>query len=84
MIDAGVTLPPGAPALGTVLAEKYRLDGILGIGGMGAVYRARHTLLNLAVAVKIILPEFASRPEFVARFTNEAKAAAKHHKKGKS
>jgi eukaryotic-like serine/threonine-protein kinase len=76
-IDAGVTLPPGVPVLGTVLAGKYRLDGILGIGGMGVVYRSRHALLGVPVAVKIILPEFASRPEFVARFTNEARAAAR-------
>jgi serine/threonine protein kinase len=75
--DAGMTLPPGVPALGAVLADKYRLDGILGIGGMGVVYRSHHALLGVPVAVKIILPEFAARPEFIARFTNEAKAAAR-------
>jgi len=77
MPDAGVTLPPGAPGLGTLLADKYRLDGILGIGGMGVVYRSNHALLGVPVAVKIILPEYAARREFVTRFTNEARAAAR-------
>lgn len=75
--SSGETLPPGLPALGTVLADKYRLDRVIGVGGMGAVYQSQHALLNVPVAVKIILPEFAARSEFIQRFTNEAKAAAR-------
>ncbi|MFH0962869.1 MAG: serine/threonine-protein kinase [Planctomycetota bacterium] len=54
----------------------YEILGRIGQGGMGAVYRARHTNLGVEVAVKVLSPRFATDPGFIARFKREAKAAA--------
>src|SRR4051812_20474846 len=62
---------------GDVLAGKYRVERVLGVGGMGLVVAATHLELEQLVAVKLLLPEAAERPEVVARFSREAKAAAK-------
>lgn len=62
---------------GTVLAGKYRVDRILGQGGMGVVVEARHLALDERVALKFLLPEYASHPEASARFLREARAAVK-------
>src|SRR5262245_7335413 len=72
-----VQLPTGLPQPGTVIAGKYRLDAVIGLGGMGAVYKAHQTMLGINVAVKVTLPEIGQRPDIVARFLNEAKAAAR-------
>jgi serine/threonine-protein kinase len=60
-----------------VLAERYRVDRILGQGGMGFVVAAEHLRLGHQVAIKVLLPECAANPEIVGRFLNEAKAAAR-------
>ncbi len=65
------------PALGTTLAGKYRLTRKLGQGGMGAVYEATHLRLGQRVAIKLVLPEVAARPELAYRFEHEARAAAR-------
>ncbi len=67
------------PSPGDVLAEKYRVERLLGRGGMGAVFAAEHLLLNQRVAVKLLLGELLSSQEATARFMNEARAAAKIH-----
>ena len=54
----------------------YEIVAPLGAGGMGAVYRARDTKLGRAVAIKVILEEFASSDERVGRFEREAKTLA--------
>jgi hypothetical protein len=54
----------------------YRIDDLLGIGGMGEVYRARDTKLNRDVAIKILPPAFASDPDRLARFKREAQVLA--------
>ena len=64
------------PKTGDLLLGKYVLEGLLGEGGMGLVYSARHQLLGQRVAVKLIRPEFATRVDTVSRFVNEARAAA--------
>ena len=64
------------PALGTTLAGKYRIDRVLGEGGMGIVYEAFHLRLQQRVAIKMLLPLVLADPEFVARFEREARAIA--------
>src|SRR5580700_5275083 len=64
------------PAPGDVLAGKYRVERLIGRGGMGAVFAAQHMLLNQRVALKLLLGELADSPEASARFLNEARAAA--------
>jgi eukaryotic-like serine/threonine-protein kinase len=61
---------------GTVIAGKYRLDGLLGRGGMGAVWRAHDLDLNAQVAVKLLDTSIATTGEGLARFHREAEAAA--------
>jgi eukaryotic-like serine/threonine-protein kinase len=63
------------PNLGTLLAGKYRLESLLGRGGMGAVYKATHVMLGRPVAVKMIKPDLVGSPEMVRRFQREARAA---------
>ena len=62
---------------GTVLLGKYRIERLLGKGGMAVVYLAHHEMLQQDVAIKILLPDVAEKPENTARFLNEARAAAR-------
>ncbi|MGE0547796.1 MAG: serine/threonine-protein kinase [Kofleriaceae bacterium] len=59
---------------GTVLLDKYRVDEVIGTGGMGRVIRATHMYLHQPVAIKIMLPELAQSADTVARFLREAQA----------
>ena len=63
--------------VGEVLDEKYRLERLLGQGGMGAVYLATHLGTERYVALKLIAPQFMRNPEFVERFKREARAAGR-------
>jgi serine/threonine protein kinase len=65
------------PYIGQVLDEKYRLERLLGRGGMGAVYLATHLGTERYVALKLITPQFMRNEEFVARFKREARAAGR-------
>ncbi len=64
-------------AEGAVIADKYRVERVLGAGGMGVVVVAMHLHLEERVAIKFLLPEVAMNGEAVARFTREARVAAK-------
>jgi serine/threonine protein kinase len=64
-----------ASLTGTVLDGKYSVDKILGEGGMGAVYRARHLGTKRVVALKVIIPRMTRSAEFVERFRREAESA---------
>src|SRR5258708_5694783 len=65
------------PLVGTDL-DIYRIDALLGRGGMGRVYLAHHRDLERPCALKILLPELAEKDsDYVTRFRNEGQAAAK-------
>jgi serine/threonine protein kinase len=66
---------PVEQSKGQVLAGRYRLDHLLGQGGMGAVWAATHLLTHKRVAVKLLPAEVAS-PETLRRFVREARAAS--------
>ena len=63
--------------VGEVLDDKYRLEHLLGKGGMGAVYLATHLGTERYVALKLISPQFMRNNEFVERFKREARAAGR-------
>ncbi|HET6669452.1 MAG TPA: serine/threonine-protein kinase [Pyrinomonadaceae bacterium] len=63
--------------VGHVLDDKYRLERLLGRGGMGAVYLATHLGTARYVALKLITPQFMRNEEFVERFKREARAAGR-------
>ncbi|HEY0465845.1 MAG TPA: serine/threonine-protein kinase [Polyangiaceae bacterium] len=65
------------PVPGQVVGGKYRIERLLGAGAMGAVFAARHELLQQTVALKVMLPEVAASKTAAARFLNEARAAAR-------
>lgn len=62
---------------GEILAGKYRVERVLGVGGMGVVVAALHIALDERVAIKFLLPEALTNAEAVARFAREARAAVK-------
>jgi serine/threonine protein kinase len=66
-----------ASLVGTVLDGTYRLDQLIGEGGMGAVFRGRHVIMMRDVAIKVLHPDFNRDPELVRRFDREAQSAAR-------
>jgi eukaryotic-like serine/threonine-protein kinase len=60
---------------GEVLDGKYRVDRVLGVGGMGIVVAATHVQLNTRVAIKFLLPAAMGTPQVIERFAREARAA---------
>ena len=80
MVGEG-TVPPSArdrasALVGRVVSERYRIDEVLAMGGMGAVYRAEHIRMRKRVAIKVLHPETENLPDLVARFEREAIAGA--------
>ncbi len=67
--------PP--PLLGRLLDGRYQLDSLIARGGMATVYAATDTRLDRGVAVKVMHRALAEDPEFVKRFTREARNAAR-------
>ena len=61
--------------VGSVLDGQYQVEALLGKGGMGAVYSARHILLGDRVAIKLLPPEMRSNTEWLRRFQREGQAA---------
>ncbi|MEY4577293.1 MAG: hypothetical protein RL701_1996 [Pseudomonadota bacterium] len=65
------------PVLGSLLADKYRVEAVLGEGGMGTVFRARHELMDKPVAIKWLHAKLAGDATNRDRFIREAKAMAR-------
>jgi len=63
--------------IGTVLAGRYRIDALLGEGGMGAVYRGHHLHLKRDFAVKVLHQDITRDPDIARRFEREAQSAAR-------
>lgn len=61
---------------GTTFAGKYLIDGVLGKGGMGAVYSATNKAIGRRVAIKVLIADLADREDVLKRFELEARAAA--------
>ena len=71
---------PASPVQeGDVIAGKYRVERVLGVGGMGVVVAATHLDLEQRVALKFLLPQAAASTDVAARFLREARAAVKIH-----
>ena len=63
--------------VGQTLAGRYGLEELVGEGGMASVYRARDTVLERQVAIKVLHEQYSSDPEYVERFRREARAIAR-------
>jgi serine/threonine-protein kinase len=74
-IDGEVLEADPASIVDTVLDGQYQMEALLGKGGMGAVYQARHILLGDRVAIKVLPPEVRTNAEWLRRFRREGQAA---------
>jgi serine/threonine-protein kinase len=70
------TMPQAPPGLSLPGIPGYHVDAVLGHGGMGVVYKARHLRLNRTVALKMLLTGAYATPEELARFQREAESVA--------
>src|SRR5262245_43307781 len=61
---------------GAILRGKYRVERVLGRGGMGTVHLATHAVIGQRVAIKVVNPAQGERAHAIARFLREARAAA--------
>jgi serine/threonine protein kinase len=63
--------------IGRTIASRYRVDALIGEGGMGAVFRGHHLGLKRDVAIKVLYPDMVRDPEIAARFDREAHSASR-------
>ncbi len=75
-VDGVALVDAPDPHIGEVIDGKYQIQAKLGEGGMATVYRARHTLVDRTVAIKIINPQMAGNESLKERFRREAKNTA--------
>ena len=71
------TPPPFALRPGSAFGSRYRIESLLGEGGMGAVYKAYDSELGRTVALKLVRPELATSPQTMQRFKQELLLASK-------
>jgi serine/threonine-protein kinase len=69
--------PKADPMIGRLLDGRYRIDEVLGAGGVGVVYKAMHVHLNSPVAIKVLNERFGGSDELRSRFEREARAQHK-------
>lgn len=69
-------IPTDSERIGTTIDGKYRVESLLGKGGMGTVFRAVHAWTRRPVALKVLQPQYAENDAVVLRFLREARAAA--------
>ena len=85
--DASLEIPPPAkvaraggpandPYVGTTFDHRYKIEALVGEGGMGFVYRARHKVIDKKVAVKVLRAEMAKDRDILDRFVQEARSAS--------
>jgi hypothetical protein len=74
-LDGGEMHEGADPWPGQIIDERFRVDALLGAGGMGRVYRGRHLKLELPIAVKLLNADLAADRRTVERFAREARAA---------
>lgn len=67
----------GDPLVGTLIGDRYRIERVLGSGGMGTVYQAEHVLMEKRVALKVLHPTFAVVTSVMDRFKREAIALSR-------
>ena len=65
------------PLIGTTVSGRFKVEELIGQGGMGKVYRARHLALDRVVCLKMLKPALLEDPTLVGRFQREAKAASR-------
>jgi serine/threonine-protein kinase len=75
--DSLVQVRAALPKVGDVVVGKYRIEKVVGEGGMGVVFAARHEALDQLVAVKVLLADAAKGDGVIERFVREAQAAAR-------
>ena len=76
-MDAGLKLHPLlAEMVGKTLAGRYQIVGILGHGGMSAVFAGKHLALGTSLAIKALHPQISMNSEIAARFDREARVAS--------
>ncbi|MCK6552556.1 serine/threonine protein kinase, partial [Myxococcota bacterium] len=72
-----MSAPEATHYLGQILTGQYRIDAVLGQGGMGVVFRARQLSVGRDVAIKILLRQLAHDPQAILRFENEARIVSR-------
>ena len=68
--------PPPDPLVGRTIDGRYFIEEVLGEGGMGLVYAARHSILGKRLAIKVLRPEVSKDEEIITRFRQEAQSAS--------
>ncbi|NOY91247.1 MAG: serine/threonine protein kinase, partial [Deltaproteobacteria bacterium] len=74
VIDGG--RDPEDPLIGQTIDDRYAVESVLGEGGMGLVYRARHIVLGKPLAIKVLRPDVSRDEEIIKRFKQEAQSAS--------